>query len=176
MRRFATPLSLFVVIVSLGVTSASADSAALIAHSRLLEQVDLQISRELSSVQTTATHEKVDKANSEHKSQLSKPSLRNEKQKSQDGNLVSRHLEHNFKYEPKPYYTQYQSQSSISKGQKIGLVAAAVLTISLAIYSCILRYELSTLNVYSLLGMHTDTEQEDEDKVGNAYERRVEMI
>jgi hypothetical protein len=32
------------------------------------------------------------------------------------------------------------------------------------------------MNVYSLLNLHTITEEEDEEKVGDAYGRRFEMI
>jgi hypothetical protein len=145
--------------------------------------VNSQPSKEL-SFPTVVTHEKDVDADSKRKLEFSNVSQRSEQhvpklQGGEDdtlGNKIKRHLEHNFKYEPKPYYKQQQSQSSITQGQKIGLVTAALLTIALAIYSCVLRYELSTLNVYSLLGMHTDTELEDEEKVGDAYGRRFEMI
>mmetsp|Transcript_22557 Transcript_22557/g.45826 ORF Transcript_22557/g.45826 Transcript_22557/m.45826 type:complete len:185 (+) Transcript_22557:128-682(+) len=71
-------------------------------------------------------------------------------------------------YEPKPYYGQ---KSKFSKSQKITLGVIVTVTSLLAIYSCVLHYELSTLNVYSLLGMGNNTEEEDEEKVGDAYMR-----
>lgn len=71
-------------------------------------------------------------------------------------------------YEPKPYYGQ---KSKFSKSQKITLGVIVTITSLLAIYSCVLHYELSTLNVYSLLGMGNNTEEEDEEKVGDAYMR-----
>lgn len=72
------------------------------------------------------------------------------------------------------YYTQ---QQRMPKGQKIGLSIAVIVTIILSMYACALRYELSTLNVYSLLGMQTDTAADEEERVGNAYVRNdgVEM-
>lgn len=87
-----------------------------------------------------------------------------------------RNLDHEFKFEPKPNYKSYQPKSSMTKGQKIGLLSMCMLTVALAIYSCALRYELSTMNVYSLLNLQTITEEDDEEKVGDAYGRRFEMI
>ncbi|KAL7471897.1 hypothetical protein ACHAXS_012203 [Conticribra weissflogii] len=71
-------------------------------------------------------------------------------------------------YQPKPYYGQ---QSKFSKWQKIILGVIVTITALLTIYTCVLHYELSTLNVYSLLGMGNNTEEEDEEKVGDAYMR-----
>ncbi|KAL7502117.1 hypothetical protein ACHAWX_000460 [Stephanocyclus meneghinianus] len=172
------------ITLSLRVTSTSAGSRAIITRSRSLELVNSQPSSELSAP-VVGPHENDLYADSKRKLELSNLYQRSEQhdvpnlQGGEDDILsdkMKRHLEHNFKYEPKPYYKQHQSQSSITQGQKIGLATAALLTIALAIYSCVLRYELSSLNVYSLLGMHTDTEQEDEEKVGDAYGRRFEMI
>lgn len=94
-------------------------------------------------------------------------------------NIVNndRRLDHEFNYEPNPKYKSYQQpKSKMTRGQKIGLVSMLGLTIALAIYSCVLRYELSTLNVYSLLGVYTSTQEDEEEKVGDAYGSRVEMI
>ncbi|KAL7509221.1 hypothetical protein ACHAXN_010909 [Cyclotella atomus] len=88
-----------------------------------------------------------------------------------------RRLDHEFNDEPNPKYKSYQQpKSKMTRGQKIGLVSMLGLTIALAIYSCVLRYELSTLNVYSLLGVYTSTQEDEEEKVGDAYGSRVEMI
>lgn len=87
-----------------------------------------------------------------------------------------RRLNHEFNYEQSyQQQQQYQPKSKMTKGQKIGLVSMLGLTVALAIYSCVLRYELSTLNVYSLLGVYTSTREEEEEKVGDAYGSRVEM-
>ena len=89
---------------------------------------------------------------------------------------IKRKLDHEPSYESKMNYQSYQPKSTMSKEQKVGLFSVLSLTLVLAIYSCVLRYELSTLNVYSLLGIHTSTEEDDEAKVGNAYGNKVEMI
>ena len=75
-------------------------------------------------------------------------------------------------YQSKPYYSQ---QSKLSKTQKIALGILVTLTILLGLYSCALHYELSTLNVYSLLGMGNNTVGEEEEKVGDAYVRNDEV-
>ena len=91
-------------------------------------------------------------------------------------NTIERKLDQPFKFEPAPNYTSYQPNSTTSKGQKVGLLCLFAITLALAIYSCVLRYELSTLNAYSLLSVYTNTEKDDEEKVGDAYDRGVEII
>lgn len=179
MHRFIASIILVSITLILQLTSISAGSSAII--TRIQRQ-------DIVTIESTATDNSA--INIQLDSGIPSRSLKwdeddNKKQETtvQDyvngsnlRNTIKRKLDHEPRYESEMNYQSYQPKSTMSKGQKVGLFSILSLTVVLAIYSCVLRYELSTLNVYSLLGVHTRTEEDDEEKVGNAYGNRVEMI
>jgi hypothetical protein len=127
------------------------------------------------SMTNTNLHSRTLNVFDEHHIQESSAAQEEEKEVLTNSNN-ERRLDHEFNYEQSyQQQQQYKPRSKMTKGQKIGLISMLGLTIALGIYSCVLRYELSTLNVYSLLGVYTSTREEEEEKVGDAYGSRVEM-
>ena len=84
--------------------------------------------------------------------------------------------QHESKYVPKPNYKSYQPESTWTVAQKIGIFSLFALTLVLATYTCVLNHRLSTLNVYSLLGRETNTQEKEENMVGGYYGNSVQMI
>jgi hypothetical protein len=187
MQKLTTPF--LVVLTTLTVPANAGNIAPIIARARAqayinagpsvqtiitsLELTEDEFNEDINTNTNTNIHSRTLNVLDEHE----ESSVAQEKEKEVQINNSNngRRLNHEFTYEQSYQQQQYKPKSKMTKGQKIGLVSMLGLTVALAIYSCVLRYELSTLNVYSLLGVYTSTREEEEEKVGDAYGSRVEM-
>ena len=178
MQRYISLFAFLFIILVLQLSSASASAAAIITRARSLSQQQLQRDVFLDGTQSTsqivAAHDrnlKVDEATN-HRA----PVEQNAKENTLPNVSLRNLQQHESKYVPKPNYKSYQPKSTWTIAQKIGIFSLFALTLVLATYTCVLKHRLSTLNVYSLLGRETNTQEKEEDMVGGYYGNRVEMI
>lgn len=183
-RMLRFPISLAVLLaLLLQLTSTSASKiGAMLVHAQSRRFVEHQ-SFPSTNVQIEHVTSVDPYQNTESSTRILLASTENKEETTHDMNnpksmAADRDLKHDFNFEPKPNYKEYQPKSAWTRGQKIGVSVLFLLTVALATYTCALRHQLSTMNVYSLLGRGTNTAEDDEEKVGNAYgiNRSLEML